>query len=61
MLAGSLSVAKADSATAITSVIAIAVVVVSGCLAGFDHTLMKLGIAAIAGIAGFTLRGLVRW
>jgi hypothetical protein len=25
---------------------------------GIDHTLVKLGIAAIAGLGGFTLRGL---
>jgi hypothetical protein len=36
-------------------------IVVAAVIAGYNHTLVKLGIAAIAGIAGFSLRGLIRW
>jgi hypothetical protein len=53
--------ARADTATAITSVICIAAIVISALVAGMNHTLVKLGLVTIAGIAGFTLRGLVRW
>jgi UPF0716 family protein affecting phage T7 exclusion len=50
-----------DFWTAIVAICAIAFIVSVGALCGFDHTLMKLGIAAVAGIAGFSLRGLIRW
>ncbi len=50
-----------DTATAIAGIAAIALIVVAACLAGFDHTVTKLGIAAVAGLAGFSIRGLIRW
>jgi hypothetical protein len=50
-----------DTATAIVGIAAIATIVIVGCLTGYDHTLIKLGIAAIAGLAGFSIRGLVKW
>lgn len=49
-----------DTATTITALVCIAVITVAAVIAGYDHTLVKLGIAAISGIAGFTLRGLIR-
>lgn len=52
---------ETDTATAIAGICGIAVIVVAGCICGYDHTLIKLGIAAIAGILGFSLRGLIRW
>lgn len=51
---------QSDTATTITAVVCITVITVAAVIAGFDHTLVKIGIAAIAGIAGFTLRGLIR-
>jgi hypothetical protein len=52
---------ETDTTTAIAGIAAIVVIVVSGCLLGYDHTIMKLGLAAIAGLAGFSIRGLIRW
>jgi len=52
---------ETDTTTVVAGIAAIVIIVVSGCVLGYDHTLMKLGIAAIAGLAGFSIRGLVRW
>jgi hypothetical protein len=50
-----------DFWTGIVGIAAITLIVSVGALCGYDHTLIKLGIAAIAAIAGFSLRGLIRW
>ena len=52
---------ETDTATTIAAIAGIVLIIVAAVIAGFDHTLVKLGIAAIAGIAGFSLRGLIRW
>lgn len=52
---------ETDTYTALVAIGGIVVIVLAAILAGFDHTLVKLGIAAVAGIAGFGLRGLIRW
>jgi ammonia channel protein AmtB len=46
--------------TTIIAICAIAFIVSMALHCGIDDTLVKLGIAAIAGIAGFTFSGLVR-
>jgi len=50
-----------DFWTVLVSICAIALIVSVGALCGYDHSLIKIGIAAIAGIAGFSLRSLIRW
>jgi len=52
---------ETDTATAIAAIAAIVVLTVGALIAGYNHTLVKLGLVAIAGIAGFSLRGLIRW
>jgi general stress protein CsbA len=52
---------ETDTYTAIVAIAAVVVISVAAILAGYDHTLTKLGIAAVAGIAGFSIRGLIRW
>lgn len=52
---------EADTVSVIVGIAAVALIVISGLCLGYDETLMKLGIVAIAGIAGFSLRGLIRW
>jgi hypothetical protein len=50
-----------DFWTGVIGICAITLIVSVGALCGYDHTLIKLGIAAIAGLSGFALRGLIRW
>ena len=50
-----------DFWTVIVSICAITCIISVGSLCGYDHTIIKIGIAAIAGIAGFSLRSLIRW
>lgn len=52
---------QTDTYTAIVAMAGIVIIVLAAVIAGYDHTLVKLGIAAIAGIAGFSIRGLIRW
>ncbi|MCJ7797463.1 MAG: hypothetical protein MUQ56_12005 [Thermoleophilia bacterium] len=52
---------ETDTATVIVGIAGIAIIVCVAVAFGYDHTLVKLGIAAIAGILGFSLRGLIRW
>jgi hypothetical protein len=49
-----------DLWTTIAAIAAITLIVCVATLSGMNHTLVKLGIATIAGIAGFSLRGLLR-
>lgn len=49
-----------DTTTSIVAILGIVAIVTVSILAGFDHTLTKLGLVTIAGVAGFTLRGLAR-
>ena len=52
---------ETDTATAIAAIAGIVILVIAAIIAGFNHSLVKLGLVAIAGIAGFSLRGLIRW
>lgn len=52
---------ETDTLTTVAAVAGIVIIIVAAVIAGYDHTLVKLGIAAIAGIAGFSVRGLIRW
>jgi len=52
---------ETDTATAIAAIAGIVILIVGAIIAGFNHTLVKIGLVAIAGIAGFSLRGLIRW
>jgi hypothetical protein len=51
-----MSDAHSDAATAIAAIIAVVAIVGIACATGHDDTLVKLGIAAVAGLGGFTLR-----
>lgn len=44
----------------ITAIAAIAIIIGIACICGINDTLVKLGIAAIASIAGFGFSGLIR-
>lgn len=50
-----------DFWTGIIGICAIAFIISVGLVCGYNHTLVKLGIAAIAAISGFAFRGLIRW
>jgi len=52
---------ETDTATAIAAIAGIVVIVVVCLCAGIDETIVKIGLAVIAGLAGFSLRGLIRW
>jgi len=52
---------ETDTATAIAGIVGIVIIVTICGILGYNHTIMKLGIAAIAGLAGFSVRGLIRW
>jgi hypothetical protein len=51
---------ESDTAVTISAIAAVVVIVAIGCLVGIDDTLVKLGIAVIAGLAGFSFSGLIR-
>jgi hypothetical protein len=55
-----MSTRESDTATTIAAIAAIAVIIAVASLCGRDDTLIKLGIAAIAALAGFSFSGLVR-
>ena len=50
-----------DTLTAVAGIIGIVVIIILCVCLGYNHTIIKLGIAAIAGLAGFSVRGLIRW
>jgi hypothetical protein len=52
---------ETDTATAIAGIIGIVLIVAGAIMYGLDHTVTKIGIACIAGLAGFSIRGLIRW
>lgn len=49
-----------DVTTTVAAIAGITAIICAGCLVGLNHTLVKLGIAAIAGLGGFSLRGIIR-
>lgn len=51
---------EADTATTCTAIASIAVIICVCLCFRIDETLVKLGLVAIAGIAGFSLNNLVR-
>jgi hypothetical protein len=55
-----MSTRESDTATTIAAIAAIAIIIGIACLCGRDDTLIKLGIAAIAALAGYSFSGLVR-
>jgi len=56
-----MSARTTDTLTAIAGIAGIAAIVLVCTCLGYNHTIIKLGIAAIAGLAGFSVRGLIRW
>lgn len=55
-----MSTRESDTATSITAIACIAAIICFCLHYHIDETLVKLGIAVIAGLAGFSLAGLVR-
>jgi len=53
-----MSTRQSDTVTTIIGITGITAIIIVGCALGFDHTLIKLGIAAIAGLTGFAARGI---
>ena len=53
-----MSVRRADSIATVTAIVVIGLVLCWCAHCGIDHTIQKMGIAAIAGLAGFAARGL---
>jgi uncharacterized membrane protein YgdD (TMEM256/DUF423 family) len=51
---------EADTATTIAAIASIALIIVACLCFHVDETLIKLGLVAIAGIAGFSLNNLIR-
>jgi hypothetical protein len=52
---------ETDTITAIAGIAGIVIITVAAICAGIDHTIIRLACAAIAGLAGFSIRGLIRW
>jgi len=55
-----MSTRESDTATTIAAIAAIAVIISVACLCGIDDTLVKVGIAAIAALAGISFAGIIR-
>jgi uncharacterized membrane protein required for colicin V production len=51
---------ESDTATTCVAIAAIAVIICACLACHVDETLVKLGLVAIAGIAGFTFHGIIR-
>jgi hypothetical protein len=51
---------ETDTATTIAAIASIAIIITTACFCGIDETIVKLGVAVIAGLAGFSLRGLIQ-
>lgn len=49
---------QSDTVTTIVAILAIALVLCVCARCGIDHAIQKLGLCAIAGLAGFAARGL---
>jgi hypothetical protein len=54
------STRESDTVTAIASIAAVTIIVSVACITGHDDTLIKIGLATVAGLGGFTLRSLIR-
>jgi hypothetical protein len=55
-----MSTTESNSAVSIAAIAGVVIVVAVGLVFGIDDTLVKLGIAVIAGLAGFSLSRLIR-
>jgi len=51
---------ESDAAVTIAAIAAVVLIIGIACLSGIDDTLIKLGIAVIAGLAGFSFSGMIR-
>jgi hypothetical protein len=51
---------ESDTATTVAAIAGIALIISVACLCGIDDTLVKLGIAAIAALAGIGFAGIMR-
>jgi hypothetical protein len=51
---------ESDTATTVAAIAGIALIISVACLCGIDDTLVKLGIAAIAALAGIGFAGIIR-
>ena len=51
---------ESDTAVTIAAIAAVVLIIGIACLSGIDDTLIKLGIAVIAGLAGFSFSGMIR-
>jgi hypothetical protein len=49
---------QSDTATTITAILVIGLVLCACAHYGIDHTIQKIGIATIAALAGFAARGI---
>jgi uncharacterized membrane protein required for colicin V production len=55
-----MSTRESDTATTCVAIAAIAVIICACLACHVDETLVKLGLVAIAGIAGFTFHGIIK-
>jgi hypothetical protein len=55
-----MSTRESDTACTIAAIAGIAIIIIFCICNGIDDTIVKLGIAAIAGLAGFSLANLIR-
>lgn len=51
---------ETDTAAAVAAIAAIVLIVGIACATGHNDTLIKLGIAAVAGLGGFSLHSIFR-
>lgn len=55
-----MSTREVNTATTIAAMASIVVIVCVACFTGHNDTLIKIGIAAIAGLGGFSLANMMR-
>jgi len=55
-----MSTRASDTAVTVAAIAAIVIIMVGCIYARIDETIIKIGIAVIAGLAGFSARGLIR-
>ena len=55
-----MSISESNTAVTIAAIAAVVLIIGIACLSGIDDTLIKLGIAVIAGLAGFSFSGMIR-
>jgi len=55
-----MSTRESDTATCIAAIVVIGIIICFGLHCHIDETLVKTGLVAIAGIAGFSLHSLIK-